>query len=93
MTSHARNAEFTPLDWIDSEDLPALEYGVARRGDREILVGYLDLSLFPTVEELQREIGERDIPPAPCHKASGLQQTVFWKWLANGIFNAIKLTG
>ena len=46
MRSHIHKSEFSPLDWIDPAALPDFNYGVVRKGDREILMGYLDLSSF-----------------------------------------------
>jgi hypothetical protein len=47
---------FAPVDWIDPTLLPKFEYGAITQDQRTILIGYLDLSRFPTVAELQESL-------------------------------------
>lgn len=49
---------FDPAEWIDPSELPDFGSAVVRSGEREFLVAYLDLSVFPTVEELQLQLSQ-----------------------------------
>ncbi|MGZ3698849.1 MAG: hypothetical protein ACXWP5_11960 [Bdellovibrionota bacterium] len=51
--SATTQVRFSAVDWIDPSLLSSFQYGAVTDGQRTILVGYLDLSQFPTVEELQ----------------------------------------
>jgi len=73
-------SEIRPIDWIDPAALSDSSFSVARQGDLEILIRLLDLSAFPTVEELQHQIREQERAQA--------DMSWFTRWFAKSVANA-----
>jgi hypothetical protein len=56
--------EFDPIHWIDPSMLPAFRFGLCKRGDRSVILGYLDPAWFPTVIEFERALARsKDADP------------------------------